>query len=377
MSWQEVRILTLKNEFVLLAQQEGCNFSQLCVYFDISRKTGYKWLNRFKESGTAGLFEESRRPHSSPKITETSVEDAVVAIRGLHKTWGGRKIRRHMLDVGKPYVPAASTITAILRRNGLIDPLESLKHQPFGSFEHPNPNDLWQMDFKGHFPTRRRRCHPLTVLDDHSRFNVLLRACADETAQTVRQALIDIFRRYGLPNRMTMDNGSPWGNTALNDLTILTAWLIRIGVTVGHSRPYHPQTQGKAERFHRTLGQDCISKKQFDDLDDCQRAFDEFRDIYNLERPHEALELGTPVTRYQPSQRPYPEVLPQIEYWPGDEVRKVQAHGEVFFKGRVFHVSKALKGYPVALRPTNDDGRFSVIFCHQKIKEVHISEADG
>lgn len=377
MAWQEVSILTLKSEFVWLAQQEACNFSELCMRFNISRKTGYKWLDRFKDSGVVGLVAQSRRPRNSPSRTEASVEDAVVALRKQHETWGGRKLRRRLIDLGHQTVPSASTITAILHRHGLIDPLEAMKHQPFGRFEHPYPNDLWQMDFKGHFATRCGRCHPLTVLDDHSRFNVLLRACADETTETVQQALIYTFRRYGLPNRMTMDNGSPWGNDAFNDLTVLTAWLIRIGVVVGHSRPYHPQTQGKDERFHRTLGEDCIAKTQFADLNECQREFDKFRDTYNIERPHEALDLATPVTRYQPSPRPYPEVLPRIEYWPGDEVRKVQAGGEVHFRGRVFHVSKALRGHPIAIRQSNEDGKFSIHFCHQKLKEVHISEAEG
>ncbi|UFS71478.1 IS481 family transposase [Geomonas sp. RF6] len=375
MSWQEVSILALKSEFVLFAQQESCNFSELCARFNISRKTGYKWLDRFKESGAAGLVDQSRRPHNSPSKTEASVEDAVVALRGQHETWGGRKLRRRMTDLGHEEVPAASTITDILRRRGLIDPLESLKHQPLGSFEHPHPNDLWQMDFKGHFMTRRRRCHPLTILDDHSRFDVLLKACADETTATVQQALIETFRRYGLPNRITMDNGSPWGNDAFTGLTQLTVWIVRVGVAVSHSRPYHPQTQGKDERFHRTLGEDCISKAVFADLDECQRAFDRFRDIYNLERPHEALGLDTPITRYEPSQRPYPEVLPQIEYWPGDAVRKVQENGDVHFKGRIFRLSKALRGQPVAFRETAQDGKFSIHFCNQKLREVHMSEA--
>jgi len=380
MPWQEVHILTLKHEFVLLAEREGSNFSQLCKYFNISRKTGYKWLSRFNDCGIEGLEELSRCPHTSPNRTTAAVENAVLEVRGTthQTTWGGRKIRRHLQDEGNiEKVPAASTITHILRRHGLIDPLDSLKHQAFCRFEHESPNDLWQMDFKGHFATVRQRCHPLTVLDDRSRFNLQLRACADETAATVKQALVETFRRYGLPNRMTMDNGSPWGKDAFNSLTSITVWLIRTGVTVTHSRPYHPQTQGKDERFHRTLNQDCISRRQFQDLDDCQKAFDEFRDVYNLRRPHEALGLDTPVTRYQPSQRPYPEALPQIEYWPGDEVRKVQDKGEVHFRGKIFYVSKALKGYPVAFRRTDENGRFSIIFCHQKIKDINLSEADA
>lgn len=375
MSWQEVLTLAQRFEFVRFAKQEGCNFSQLCTYFGISRKTGYKWLHRFIAYGDEGLLDQSRRPHNSPGRTEASIEDAVLALRGQHPTWGGRKLNARLLKLGNERVPAPSTITAILHRHDKIDPAESSKHQAFCRFEHPHPNALWQMDFKGHFAMRRGRCHPLTALDDHSRYNVLLKACPDERTETVQQALMDAFRRYGLPDRMTMDNGSPWGN-GTNELTPLTVWLIQVGVAVSHSRPYHPQTQGKDERFHRTLKQESITGFHFDDLAHCQRRFDEFRDIYNLERPHESLGLETPVTRYQPSQRPYPEVLPQIEYWPGDEVRKVQAKGEVFFKGKVFRVPKALQGYPVAMRPTNVDGTYAVIFCHQKLKEVQLSEAE-
>jgi transposase InsO family protein len=276
--------------------------------------------------------------------------------------------------LGHTQVPAASTITSILRRHGLLDPAESAKHKAFIRFEHPHPNDLWQMDFKGHFPTRQGRCHPLTVIDDNSRYNLILKACANERTDTVRSALIDSFRRYGLPNRMTMDNGSPWGNDLLNDLTPLTAWLIRLGIGVSHSRPYHPQTQGKDERFHRTLKSEVLSRHEFDDLSHCQRQFDKFRSIYNLERPHEALGLKTPVTRYQPSARCYPESLPAIEYGPDDQVRKVQDKGEIFFKGLVFRVAKALQGYPVALRPTKKDGIFSVYFCQQKLKDISLNE---
>lgn len=374
MSWQEVLTLAHRLEFVMLAQQEGCNFSRLCSYFGISRKTGYKWLNRFKVSAESGLLNQSRRPHSSPARTENAVEDAVLAMREQHQTWGGRKLRKRLMVLGHQDVPAASTITSILHRHQKIDPAESSKHKAFCRFEHPYPNALWQMDFKGHFAMRKGRCHPLTVLDDHSRYNVLLKACADERTATVKQALIETFRRHGLPDRMTMDNGSPWGSDSFHELTPLTAWLIRLGIVVSHSRPNHPQTQGKDERFHKTLNLDSIVGFQFVDLSDCQRRFDEFRDIYNLERPHDSLGLETPVTRYQPSQRPYPEVLPQIEYWPGDEVRKVQAKGEVFFKGKVFRVAKALRGHPVALRPMSIDGRYAIYFCHQKLKEVQLSD---
>lgn len=376
MPWNEVTTLTLRHEFVMLAQLGGCNFSSLCERFDISRKTGYKWLKRYKQSGDAGLTDLSRRPHSSPLATDAAIADAVVKAREEFPVWGGRKLHTVLLDRGIEGVPAPSTITDILRRNGRLDPAESVKHTPFKRFEHPLPNDLWQMDFKGHFPMRQGRCHPLTVLDDHSRYNVLLKACSDEKTETVQQALIDTFRRYGLPYGINVDNGSPWGNQGFSDLTVLTVWLMQLGIAVSHSRPYHPQTNGKDERFHRTLNLEAIHGRHFYDLLDCQGAFEEFRHRYNFVRPHESLQMKTPATRYKQSPRPYCESLPPIEYPPGDEVRKVQAKGEFFFKGKVFTVPKALRGYPIGIRPTSEDGVYSLHFCHQKLKTISLHEKE-
>lgn len=374
MPWHEVTTLTLRYEFVMLAQSESCNFSSLCDRFSISRKTGYKWLKRYKQSGGAGLTDLSRRPHFSPLSTDAAIEDAVIDAREKFPAWGGRKLHTILVNQGCEGVPAPSTITAILRRNGKLDPAEAAKHTAFERFEHPHPNDLWQMDFKGHFPMRQGRCHPLTVLDDHSRYSVLLKACAHENTESVQQALTDAFRRYGLPYRMNMDNGSPWGNHGSKDLTVLTVWLMRLGIAVSHSRPYHPQTNGKDERFHRTLNLEAIKGRNFHDLADCQQAFEQFRHCYNFVRPHESLQMKTPGTRYQSSARSYPESLPPIEYPPGDEVRKVQGKGEFFFKGRVFRAPKALSGYPIALRPTGEDGVYSVHFCHQKLKLVSLRQ---
>lgn len=374
MPWQEVTTMTLRAEFVMLAVQDGSNISQLCRLFNISRDKGYKWIRRFKEHGDAGLYDCSRRPHNSPVQTDASVESAILALRKEHPAWGGRKIKACLEADGKQVFPAASTITEILRRNGQLDLAESAKHKAFIRFEHPSPNALWQMDFKGHFPTRQGRCHPLTVLDDHSRYNLVLQACYDETTASVKSALVAAFRNYGLPDRMTMDNGSPWGNDGEYQLTVLTAWLIRLGVGVSHSRPYHPQTQGKDERFHRTLLVEAIAGRNFDNLAQCQQVFDHFRVVYNSKRPHESLGQKPPVTRYQPSVRMYPEVPPRIEYAPGDHVRKVQDKGTVFFKGHVFQVSRALRGEPVAFRPTDQDGTFLIYYCHHKLREIRIGD---
>jgi transposase InsO family protein len=278
--------------------------------------------------------------------------------------------------LGWAAVPAASTITGILRRHGLIDPEESAKHKAWRRFEAEDPNDLWQMDFKGHIPAAQGRCHPLTVLDDHSRYALGLEACGDERGATVQERLTRIFRRYGLPRKMMMDNGSPWGSDAAHPHTPLTVWLLRLGVKVGHSGPYHPQTLGKDERFHRSLKAEVLQYCQGLELERCQARLDAWRLVYNLERPHEALGLAPPVSRYRESPRSFPETLPVWEYGPGDQVRKVQALGYISFRNRYFRLSKAFRGQAVALRPTLSNGVWEVFFGPHRIAQIDEREAE-
>lgn len=376
MPWQEASTMSLRHEFVALASREGANVRELCRRFGISPTTGYKWLGRHRAEGAAGLVDQSRRPRRSPARTGEGVEQAVLELRRACPAWGARKLRARLLALGHEGVPSASTITAILRRHGALDPGEAPKHRPWQRFEHDAPNALWQMDFKGHFATLRGRCHPLTVLDDHSRFALAVEACPDERAATVQGRLAAIFRRYGLPARMLMDNGAPWGDAWDQPHTVLTVWLLRLGIAVSHGRPAHPQTQGKEERFHRTLRAEALRERTFADLADCQRRFDRFRDAYNLERPHEALGLATPASRYRPSPRPFPEPLPPIAYAPGDLVRTVQRDGEIHLHGRVHQVGKAFRGQPVALRPTADDATLEVYFCHHRIAALDLRRPD-
>jgi len=370
MPWREVSTMSLRREFIMLAMQASANRRELCRRFGISAKTGYKWLERYQGEGFDGLGDRSRRPQHSPARLDAALEQAIVQLRNRHPAWGGRKLRRRLQVLGYQPIPSPSTITAVLRRQGLL-PAVPAPHA-WQRFECAVPNELWQMDFKGHFPMSTGRCHPLTVLDDHSRFNLALRACANEQGLTVQGELTTTFRRYGLPQRMLMDNGSPWGDDATHVLTPLTVWLLHLGVEVSHSRPYHPQTVGKDERFHRTLKTEVLCRSDFHDLPHCQRRFDRWRCVYNLERPHDALDLDVPANHYQPSPRSFPERLPTIEYAPGDSVRKVQAKGELSYRGQIFRISKALRGYPVALRPTQHDGILSVHFCHSQVAEIDL-----
>jgi len=373
MPWKERTTMSLRSAFIEQAKAAGSNISALCRAYQVSRKTAYKWLKREREAGAAGLVEQSRRPKHSPGQTQGSIEAQVLAVREDNPDWGGRKIRRVLQDQGHREAPAASTITAILRRNQQIDAEESLKHKPMQRFARQQPNELWQMDFKGYFALEMGGyCHPLTVIDDHSRFLLGLKACPDETYETVQRQLTAIFQQFGLPERMLMDNGSPWGDDWVTHHTILTAWLLRLEIAVSHGRPYHPQTQGKDERLHRTLKDEVISRHTLNDLTQSQVIFDQWWHKYNYERPHDALQLDTPATHYQKSPRPFPHVLPPITYEPADMLRKVDQSGKIYFQSHVFRVGKAFRYQPVAVRPAHEDGVFEVFFCKQKVAQIDL-----
>lgn len=375
MSWKQRTPMLERTEFIKLANQEASNISQLCDSYGISRKTGYKWLRRLREAGLAGLEDQSRRPLHSPNQTSHEMEEQVLAVRAQYPTWGGRKIRRLLQDGGLLEVPSASTITAILRRNEMIAPEEALKHKAFIHFEHEHPNDLWQMDYKGSFRlTEGGACHPLTVLDDNSRFLMGLKSCPNERRTTVQYHLTSIFEEYGLPERMLMDNGSPWGDDLDSRYTLLTSWLLRLDISISHGRPYHPQTQGKDERLHRTLQDELITRNIFITLDQTQMLFDKWRYEYNYIRPHEALQMNTPASRYVPSTRPFPTTLPPIIYETQDFIRRTDDDGRFCFQGRRFRLGKAFPHHEVAVRPTVQDGVFDVYYCKQKVTRISLLE---
>lgn len=359
-----------REAFVQRAMEPGANRRALCREFGISPQTGYRWIRRARAG--EGLEDRSRRPHHSPRRTPPEVETAILRLRAEHPTWGGRKLARWLQVRGEVDELWPSTVTEVLRRHGQLGPRAG-QPRAFLRFEHPHPNDLWQMDFKGHVPCGLGRCHPLTVLDDHSRYNVGVGACADEQDETVRAQLIPRFREYGMPRRIGVDNGPPWGDGGGSRYTRFTVWLLRLGVWVTHSRPYHPQTLGKDERFHRTLKAEVL-REPLEDLASAQLRFDRWRQVYNHERPHEGIGLEVPASRYRRSERAYPEVLSELEYPPGDVVRMVQDGGLVHLDGRIVRLSNAFRGERVAFRPTDQDGRYTVVFATVPIAEVDLTE---
>jgi transposase InsO family protein len=290
--------------------------------------------------------------------------EVVIALR-LETTWGGRKLRQRLQTLGHTGVPAASTCTEILRRADL------LKKEPGGGpvqrFERQLPNELWQMDHKGHFATQSgQRCHPFTVLDDHSRFNLVLDPAGNERTPTVRTALTTAFERYGLPEAILCDNGGVWGRvTSTTGHTPLSVWLLRLGVRV----LYHPQTQGKEERFHRTLHAELLSRHTWRDLAHCAAEFPRYRQRYNHERPHDALLGETPASRYRPSVRAMPAQLPLLDY-PQMEVRVVRAKGVITFRNQTWYLGEAFASLPVGQRPNPHaarHGQWEVYFSSFKL----------
>lgn len=374
MPWREATMVNLREEFVRLASQEGANVSELCRRFEISRKTGYKWLRRWASDGLAGLEDQSVRPLNSPGRTAAAIESKVLQTRQVHPAWGARKIA-HVLHRDHGLTLASSTVNTILKRNGCIAAQASQAATAWQRFEHEAPNDLWQMDFKGHFAVGAARCHPLTVLDDHSRFNLVLEAATGESLGEVQPRLQRAFERYGLPRRINTDNGPPWMASGQADLTRLGVWLIRLDVGLSNSRPAHPQTNGKEERFHRTLKAEVLGSRQFTDFSEVQRHFDDWRRVYNAVRPHQALSMQTPAQRYQPSKRSMPKTLPAIEYGPEDVVRKVQSGGWISLGGRAIRLSQVLRGLPVALRSrADDDAVKDVYLCHHRVTTIDLRD---
>jgi transposase InsO family protein len=295
------------------------------------------------------------------------MEAAVLAVRREKPVWGGRKIaaslRRQDLSP-----PSPSTITEILRRNGR--PMVAPGHQAWKRFEHAEPNALWQMDFKGDVAFGGGRLHPLTVVDDHSRYAVTLQAADNQRRQTVQNAMRAAFERYGLPQVILTDNGPPWGDTGERWLTRFGVWLIEHGVAPWHSPPCHPQSHGKNERFNRTLKLELLDRQTFDDLGQAQHAFDAWRHGYNHHRPHDALALAVPADRYRTSPRPFNPIVEPFDYRPDDTVRSVDVNGRISFRGRHMKASKALVGKHIAIRPTDRDGVFELVFRHVTVKSI-------
>jgi transposase InsO family protein len=363
MPWKEETIMSRQREFIIKSIEGKGTFKALCEQFKISRKTGYRLLKRYQEEGNQAFTPRSKRPLKSPNQTNPIIEEQIVSLRIQQPTWGARKLAAHLLAQGKSNIPSHSTITNILKRHNLISFEDSLKRQKLIRFEKEEPNELWQMDFKGRFKIlTQETCHPLTIIDDCSRFSLAIKACKNERFLTVKNHLIKAFQKYGLPKQINVDNGTPWGNSTLLPHTALTIWLMRHDIRVSHSRPRHPQTNGKCERFHRTLKEDVITRTAIRTISHAQKCFDKWREHYNTVRPHEALGMAVPSSRYQASKRQLPNCLPPIEYEDAAILRKVRGNGYLSFRNKEYLVGKGFKNHLIEIKIDDSDNSIALYF---------------
>jgi transposase InsO family protein len=369
MPWLETDVRDQRIRFVVAASHPRANVTATCRAFGISRKTGYKWLGRDEAAASVSeLADRSRRPHHSPTRTSARVTRRVVALREVYG-WGGEKLVPLLAAEGLTI--AARTIDRIIAREGLTrsDVAPAAARQ---RFTREAPNELWQMDAKGHYPLGGgRRCHPLSIVDDHSRFAVGLYALATLHGSGVRAALIDCFEQYGVPLAMLMDHGTPWWATR-NDagLSTLSVFLLKQGIRLTHGRVRHPQTQGKVERFHRTLGERLRWWGIPTNLAGFQRAFADFRTEYNEVRPHEALGQEPPRLHFRRSARAYVATPRPWEYPAGSDVHRVDHNAMIWYHGRRFFIGEALIGEDIACTPLQE--RVLVSYRQMFVRELEL-----
>ena len=371
MPW-ECRTVEKQREAFVLAAENCSNFSALCKEFGITRKTGYKWLERYR-SGQS-LSNASRAPHRSPRQTPPEVEAKILQVREENPGWGARTIHHVLRNKGTPDLPCVRTVNNILNRNGCISEEASLKCKPIQRFERENCNELWQTDFKGEFKTEDGKyCYPLDILDDHSRFAIKIEA-SDSTANIVIPTFQAAFREFGLPKAILSDNGAQFAGFR-HGYTQFEKWLMCLDVVPIHGRIKHPQTQGKIERFHRSMKNEFLKYHTFADATDAHQALQQWRQKYNNERPHEALGMKTPAEVYAPSSREYIEKIRPWEYGGQYHVIKVNNWGYIRFADFQVYLSETMIGERVEFRPSPNGETFLVCFRNYIIAEYNA--ADG
>lgn len=371
MPWGSKTVEKLRMEFVSEAQTTE-NFSALCREFGITRRTGYLWLERYNNGDE--LSDKSKKPLLIANKTSPEIENLIISLRKANPGWGARKLKVVLENQGYENIPCAKTLNNILSRNGYISKEDSLKHHPYKRFEKESCNELWQTDFKGEFKMRNNKyCFPLDILDDHSRFLIALKACPS-TKNVVIPTFEAAFREYGMPNSILSDNGAQFAGFK-HGFTRFEKWLMDLNILPIHGRIVHPQTQGKIERFHRTMDNELISRILLDDLVDADNHFCDYRIKYNEFRPHEALGMKCPQDIYIKSKREYIEKIPEYEYGGQYHVIKVNSWGYVRFGKWQIYLSETMVGNYIEFRP--DEEHNSFIACYRNFKIAEFSMVDG
>lgn len=371
MPWECKTVEDQRREFAQAAMY--CkNFSALCREFGITRRTGLKWKERY--TACQPLTDRSRKPHTSPTRTPEEVELLILAVRAENPGWGAKTIHRVLERRGCQNLPCVKTVNNILHRYGCISPEESQKRQPYTSFEKERCNVMWQTDFKGEFRMKDNNyCYPLTILDDHSRYSLRI-APRLSTANVVIPVFTEVFQQYGMPDSILSDNGAQFAGFR-KGYTQFEKWLIDLDILPIHGRIKHPQTQGKIERFHRTMKHELLNHTEIADIEDAQTKFRLWQDKYNNLRPHEALGMKTPGEVYEPSQRQYESKVKEFEYGGEHHVLKVNSWGYVRFNGWQVYLSETMANQYIEFRTSSDGETFAA--CYRNFKIAEFDTEDG
>jgi transposase InsO family protein len=347
--------------------EAGERMTDLCREYGISRKTGYKFMERYRELGAIGLYDQRRIPERVPHRTPDAVKELFLEARGLHPTWGSKKLKA-WLESRMPglKLPAASTVHGLLRRAGLVKPRrrsQSTRAEGTALSAAGAPNDLWCADFKGQFRMQNGRyCYPLTITDQRSRFILGCEAFEQIDGTMVRTAFESTFRTFGMPRAIRTDNGPPFASRGLQNLSRLSVWWKRLGIAHERIQPSHPEQNGQHERMHRTLKAE-TARPAAANLLQQQERFDRFVEVFNQERPHEALQMQPPTRIYEKSATPFPKQLPAMDYPLHDLVRQVKPSGHLYLHRAVnVYLGAALAGEQVGLREV-DEARWLVSFA--------------
>lgn len=373
MPWEEKTVEMSRKEFIEKVISKEESMSELCRQYGITRKTGYKWLERFKLGES--LTNQSRRPFHTPNKTADDIEQAIIKAREIHPAWGPRKLKKYVETKDEITLPTHSTIADILKRNGKIEIAESLAHIPYKRFQKDSPNQLWQADFKGDFAlANSERCFPLTVLDDHSRYSLCMDAKENQKGLGVFSSFDRLFNEFGLPDTILTDNGNPWGVKQRTGYTKFEIWLMELDVLPIHGRPLHPQTQGKEERFHRTMKAELLKRTILNDMSHAQQEFDLWRHEYNYERPHEALGLDVPANHYSESKRKMGKAFSELECYTSTNSRKVNEKGYFCYQNRMYFLGEAFAGKYIEISASSKENHINVNFRGFRLAKINLDE---
>lgn len=371
MSWRNKTVEEERIEFVQRVLRKEKSKAELCREYEISRPTGDKWLKRYLNGEE--MSDRSRRPFHTPNKISLDDEQAIVAARKREPAIGAVKTRKMLIADGWENPPSVSTFNAVFKRNGLITRESSLAAQPLVRFEKEQPNEMWQMDFKGDFLLQdNTRCYPLSIIDDCSRFCLCGDAHTNQQFHGVKNSLIRVFQEYGLPFSILCDNGNPWGSSQSGAITRFEVWMMELGVLTIHIRAQHPQSQGKVERFNGSYKRERLKFYTPKDIGDAQCCREEYRKFYNNVRPHCSLDYDVPAKRYTASKRRYIETPEEWGYESQCIKRKIKSSGYLTFNSHGYFLSESLGEKEVAIMPTNQDGIFNIIFRQFRIAKLNL-----